>query len=312
MDNKQQALNQIISLIKSEQISVAEIENALQKNSTVDERNSGIIRVLGYLGGLFIITGIAVYVSMHWDELNSVARVLVTLGIGYVLYLAGVAVAYKENISFSSAPLFIIAAVLQTLGLFVFLEEYFHSSNQWEPACMFVFGILLVQYFFSFLALKKQVLLFFALTFSANFIYVFLSWLKIPEEQCTVIVGLYLLVNAFYLDKTPHKATTPFWNLIGSLMLMGGLFCVLKDKPYELVYVLIGCSLVSLSVWAKSRVLLLVSTLSIFAYICYFTEKYFVNSIGWPLSLIVLGLVLFALSLGAYKINNFYIKHSTV
>lgn len=307
MNTKHQALQQIITLMKAEQITLDDLSKALSQVSTADEK-SGIMRVLAYLGGLFIITGISVYITTHWSDLNSFSRVLVTAGIGFGIFLLGIIACYNERLKGAIVPLFIIAALLETSGLFVYLYEYFQHSNNWQPACLFVFGILLVQYSLTFWGLKQPVLMFFVLAFSANFLFALLSWLNMSDSLASITVGLFILGLTRYLDKTPYNGANPFWYLIGSLIFLGSLFCWLQYKPYEFMYVLIACLMVYISIWVKSRMLLLISTLSIFFYIGYFTEKYFVNSIGWPLALIGLGLVLIALSAAAFRLNKYYIS----
>ena len=74
-------------------------------------------------------------------------------------------------------PLFIVAALLEPTGLFVFLNEYFHYSDQWQLGCMFVFGIMFIQFILTFFALKRLELLFFLLVYGASFTVAFFDWL---------------------------------------------------------------------------------------------------------------------------------------
>jgi hypothetical protein len=196
---------------------------------------------------------------------------------------------------------------LQGIGLSVFLYEYFQHSNQWELAGMFIFGILLVQNIFTFFGLKRTELLFFSLLFGTCFMFAFLEWLKVSHNQAATIVGLSLLTIVSMLEYTRYSSTSPFWYLVSSSIFLCGLFDLVEKTYFEFVFLLVSCFLVYLSVWKKSRMLLLVSTSAIFCYITYFTAQHFLNSIGWPMALIGLGLLLFALSAVAYKINKYYI-----
>ena len=40
-----------------------------------------------YLGAIFILAGISVYIGTFWDTMGSAMRLLVTLGVGYVLLI---------------------------------------------------------------------------------------------------------------------------------------------------------------------------------------------------------------------------------
>ena len=70
----------------------------------------------------------------------------------------------------------------------------------------------------------------------------------------------------------------------------------------------VACGGVFLSTWVRSRTLLFVSTVAILAYISYFTNEHFQDSLGWPLVLILLGLVFIALSTIAMRISRRYIS----
>ncbi len=56
--------------------------------------------------------------------------------------------------------------------------------------------------------------------------------------------------------------------------------------------------------------MLIVSTVAILGYISYFTERHFVESVGWPLALIMLGLVLIGMSTLALRLNRKYIVNA--
>ncbi|NOT28989.1 MAG: hypothetical protein HOP15_00915 [Planctomycetes bacterium] len=58
----------------------------------------------------------------------------------------------------------------------------------------------------------------------------------------------------------------------------------------------------------RSRRLLATGTLGLLAYIGYFSGRHFEDSIGWPLLLILLGMVMMALGTIAVRIQRRYIK----
>jgi len=66
--------------------------------------------------------------------------------------------------------------------------------------------------------------------------------------------------------------------------------------------------LIFLSTYVRSRTLLLVGTLSMLAYIGYYTAKHFANTLGWPIALVIIGIALIGMSALAVRINNKYIK----
>jgi hypothetical protein len=100
----------------------------------------------------------------------------------------------------------------------------------------------------------------------------------------------------------------PFWYLLGSIGFLSGWFEMVQDTFIELSFLVAACAGVFLSTWVRSRTLLFVSTVAILAYIGYFTAENFRDSLGWPLVLILLGLVFIALSAVAMRINKRYIS----
>jgi hypothetical protein len=90
-----------------------------------------------------------------------------------------------------------------------------------------------------------------------------------------------------------------------------GLFELVRHSVMEIQFLVFACGGVFLSTWARSRVLLFVSTVAKLAYISYFTTEHFQDSLGWPLVLILLGLVFIGLSAWAVRINKRYIMGQT-
>src|SRR5687767_3498815 len=49
-----------------------------------------VLRVFYYLGGTLVFAGLGIYTQTVWSDLNSLQRVLITLGPGFVAYLLGI------------------------------------------------------------------------------------------------------------------------------------------------------------------------------------------------------------------------------
>ena len=58
----------------------------------------------------------------------------------------------------------------------------------------------------------------------------------------------------------------------------------------------------------KSKALLLTSTIFLIVHFVYITGRYFADSLGWPISLIVLGLIIIGLGYGSVEVNKKYLK----
>ena len=89
--------------------------------------------------------------------------------------------------------------------------------------------------------------------------------------------------------------------------MLTGLFSLIEGSLLEIFFLGAACGLVFLSTWVKSRGLLLVGTVAILGYIGYYTAEHFTDVIGWPIALILFGLLLIGLSAVAFRINRKYI-----
>jgi hypothetical protein len=155
---------------------------------------------------------------------------------------------------------------------------------------------------------KKQdtTLLFTSLAFAVWFLGTALDILEVDNDLIALILGVSTVGLCNGLQHTVHRGLTPFWYFVGSIAFFGGLFSLMQDTPVELLFLAVACSSVYLSIYVRSRTLLFVSIASILGYIGYFTSKHFLDSFGWPLVLILLGLILIGLSTFALRISRRY------
>jgi len=156
---------------------------------------------------------------------------------------------------------------------------------------------------------KREIsLLFTSIFFALGFFSVGLDWLKVDEELNVLLMGTSTVLLCIGLERTSFRSINPWWYLVGSAGFYYGLFDMLKHSPLEILFLAAACGGVFLSTWVRSRVLLSVSTITILAYISYFTSEHFQDSLGWPLVLILLGFVFIGLSALAIRINKRYIS----
>ncbi len=312
MTSKQDILAQIVTLAAQNGISASEIESAISggKTDKTLEKSSGIaMKIFSILGGIFIFAGISSYVGMFWNEMNSAMRVIITLGSGFVAYILGVIFSRDSRYPTAVAPLMLVAALLECGGLFVMIDEYFNNhTNNWRLACLIVFGLMLLQQGLTFVSMRIPILLFTTLWFGGSFFAVAFDMLGVTERWSGIIIGTSLLLIAYGLRNSIYQRTLQLTYFVGSLLFLFGMFDVLKHTPFEILYLAITCFMIYMSVVAHSTTLLVVSVLAMLSYIGYFTAEHFVNSVGWPLSLIVLGVLFFLVSAGAVRIKKKYIQ----
>ena len=126
------------------------------------------------------------------------------------------------------------------------------------------------------------------------------------DNWARIITGISIFALGFGLSIAAQSNLTGLFYLVGSAMALNGFFDLVDDKPYDLLFLLVSMGLVYVSILLKSRAVLLIGTFSILFFIGYYAERYFVNSVGLPVALIIAGFVFIGISAGALKIKKRY------
>lgn len=306
MTGRDEALAEIADIAARHQLSADDIARAMQDAQSPQpaRRSSGILaRVLAYLGGIFVLAGVALFTGMQWDQINSAARVLVTLGAGFAFYLFALATMTDPRYARATTPMLLIAALLQPTGIVVMLDEY-ARGGQPEHGLLFMCVVMFVQQFLTFLAKRRTVLLFFAIFFGAAGFGTLCNILDIDFEFTAFALGIGLTCVAYALDQTVHKAITPFWYFSGAGFFLFGAFDLLHDTAFEIAYFGIAAGVMYLATVVRSRTLLLVSVLALTG----FTGYFFRDSLASAFGLILMGVLLIGLSALAMRLNQKYIQ----
>lgn len=302
---KQDALSLIATLAREFNLAQDEINAALQTNSATGEKQASLLqKVLSYIGGAFVFCGICTYVGMVWDDLDSLSRVIITLGSGFVAFLLGLFALGDPKFLRASTPLFLIAAFLQPVGLFVFMDEFLPPSGDIAKAASVVFGFMLIQQAVAFFARQRTSLLFFTIFFFYAFMSAFMQYLGMEPNLCTLGLGLSGLLVCWAINRTEHKGITPFFFFFSGIAVAATSFDYLESSPLDVLLFGIVGGMIYLSVLSNSRTLLTVSVLTLLAYLIYFTDEYFKDIVGWPIALVVAGLIMIGASSFAVKLGR--------
>lgn len=305
MSTRHDALIQIQSLIKTHHFSQADI-SALFEASAPDEQRGGNLlqRVMIYSGAAFIFMGLCVYIGMSWDKFDALSRVIISLGSGFVAFILGLFCLGDQRFTKAATPLFLIAAALQPVGLFVFMDEYLpHTGNIAKAACV-VFGFMTIQQAVAFIATNRTSLLFFTLFFFYAFLSVLLNWLEIDAPDGPMVIGLTALMVSWGISRTGHKLIAPFYYFCASALTAAASFDFLKETPFDVLLIGISVGLIYLATIAASRSVLTVGVISLMAFLGYFTDEYFKNIVDWPIALIILGFIMIGISVFAVKLGK--------
>lgn len=120
-----------------------------------------------------------------------------------------------------------------------------------------------------------------------------------------VVTGLSMGLMGHWLSvNTINKFFPPLWYFFGSTLFFSAVMGLIYETPYDILFVIFPSIALYISLQIRSRALLASSLLSILSFISYYTFKYFADTAGWPLAMMVAGLVFIALGGFAVKMNK--------
>ena len=309
MSAKEDALHDIAVLAKHNSISLDEIKHALETAPVLASKptSSVLSKLFGYIGGIFVFAGIGIFINMNWDDFGSAARVIVTLGVGLMAFIMGLVCLYDKRYEKAATPLFIVASILQPMGILVMLQEY-SSGGDARHGLVYMSAYMLIQQGAIFWAKRLSVLAFSAILFACILLANLFDIWGWDGELIGIVIGVSLICIAYALQNSKHLAIAPFWYFVGGVILMWSVFEVVENTPLELLYLGLSALMIFVSTHVRSRALLGVGTLAMLIYIGYYSAKHFANTLGWPIALVIIGVALIGMSSLAVRLNNKYIK----
>jgi hypothetical protein len=313
IDPRARALEDIVMLARQHGLSASDVAAALgapAAAAAASRSRSIVIRVLGYLGGTFIFAGVGVFIAIQWAGMNSLARVVATLGSGIAAFTLAVLAYRDERYDRAAAPLLLVASALEPLGMIVAFQEL-GSGGDWRLAALVTSGAMTAQTGAVFLGFRRSTALFMVLVFASLFWVTTLDLVDANNKTIALVMGGSLLLAAAGVDRSRHREITPPWYFIGAASFLYGFFDLVEHTLFEIAFIAVAAAFVYASVVLRSRTLLFVATLAILAYTGWFSRQHFADSIGWPLALIVFGLLMIGLSALAFRIDRDYVRGAT-
>lgn len=305
---KAEAIEKIRALAAKHDLSPGEIAAAISGDADAQGSRSRVfVQVLSYLGATFVFAGIGTFIAMHWDDFNSPARVIVSLGSGLAVFTLAVIALRDERYKAAPTPLFTVAAALMPTGLLVLFHEYGRGGD-WQVAAMITTATVSLQYGLTYMGFRRTVLALFAIAFGAWFWALALDRIGLAPEVTALTVGAMLTLLAIPVQRSEHGPISPLLYLTGSWSFLFGLFEIAEGSPLEIVFLLTACFFVYLGILLRSRTLNFVSIVAILAYTGYFTAEHFADSVGWPLALIAFGLIMIGVSALGLRIDRKYLR----
>lgn len=323
--NKEELLQELSAKISTGEISREEVVGRFNFAPTTQQISDegtkrfshfSVTKMLYVLGAAIVIIGIVIFVAQIWDDIGSFGRIAVTLGLGLLIAAVG-SMLLKQKPDDNIGPIFhFIGGMLIPGGAVVTLSELSIDSD-WTMAVTFA-GIF-VFYLFLNAIQKHAILTFFAIANGTATIYLILNaivggpfrgWFGIKDiyQYLTMAIGASYLFLAHAFRGGWNKYLIGALYFFGITGFLGATFSQVFDSvPWQLFYFLIVLGGLFLSVYMKSRSILVMSTLFLIAHVSYITSEYFSDSLGWPISLVILGFVFIGLGYASITINKKYI-----
>lgn len=325
--NNDQLLEELALRVRSGEISKEQLSSKLQLSSPEPEAESSdalganmkhfsVTKMLYVLGAAIVVIGIVIFTAQIWDDIGSIVRILITLGLGLIMAGNGAMLLKKESSRSLGVIFHLIGGALIPGGMVVMLSE-FNLEGDWTIAFSFV-AITLFYLIIS--SVQRHALVtFFAIANATASIYLLLNavvggpmerWeIRDIYQYMTMAIGASYLFMAKAFQVNHNKHLTGLLYFLGSMGFLGATFSMVFDSfPWTVAYFAFLFLGLYLSTYFKSKAILLVSTLFLIGHVSYITGEYFANSLGWPISLVILGFIFIGLGYASITINNRYIK----
>jgi len=121
----------------------------------------------------------------------------------------------------------------------------------------------------------------------------------------SLITGLSISFAAYGMhraDRYPRLIALGYF--VGSLMAYAGLFDLVENTSFELIYLAATAAVLYTCVVLQSRALLLTTVIAMLGFIGYFSGKHFAHSLGWPITLVLMGVAFLAVGALAIKVKR--------
>lgn len=295
-------------------VSKTKVDNQVEMK---DPQHFSANKILYVLGAVVVIVGIFVFISQIWSDIGSFGRIFVTLGLGIILTFLGSVLLKKKPTDGIGGVFHTMGGVLIPGGSMVALSEFnIDFVSAWPFAI--VFGSIFAFYLLLNYVHKNAILTFFAILNGTTFVYLFAQSILGDSvygygdwyAYLTMVIGIsYILLGYSFRNSFNEKLIDVLYSL-GIVMFLASSFSrVFDSELWQMFYfvILIGC--IFLSAYLKSRSILIFSTVFLIAHVSYITGKYFADSVGWPISLVILGFLFIGLGYMSVNISKKYIMN---
>lgn len=324
--NKNELLEELLTKVNSGELSKDEISNKLSLSKSVqssdvltekEHQKFQVTKVLYILGASVVIVGVMLLIGQIWNEIGSFGRVGVTFGLGALFNILGLFLMRKKPEKLIGLVYTVIGGIMIPFGIFILVDE-FYAGNQIR---IFSFICIFLSYLLFNKTFKHFTLTFFAIVNIT--IAAYLTLFEVKEvllsgmfeldkayNYLTIAIGVsYILLSREFIKSWNARLIGPL-NFLGITGILGAMFLLVFGSVFwQIIFVFALMASFILSINMKSRIILIMSNIFLILHISYISSEYFADSvIGWPLTIVIIGLIFIGLGYGSVLINKKYIK----
>lgn len=327
IEPKKIALQRIREIVTSNGLSREEVFSVLGgiSGQTISASNGdktegfhfNIVKILYFLGGFTALSGVVVFVSQFWETLPFFGRVVITLGSGIITYVISLLLRDYPSATLVSNLALVFSALLLPTGVTVILNEM-HISDWMLASLWMAIGFFMV-YFSTTRILKNDVSRFLTIVCGTAIFYTsvllfirenpaIVQTLKDFYAYMFIVYGVASLALSSFLSpvagaKRPLNAILVF---IGTIAVLGATFAL--EELWRFACLPVIALFFYLSIVMHKRIILVLSSIALMGYLGRITTEYFSNSLGWPITLMLLGLLLIGVGYATFSFGKKYVS----
>ena len=126
----------------------------------------------------------------------------------------------------------------------------------------------------------------------------------ISQDIAAIVTGISLMSQGYALKHVNEDTLMGYAYFFGSGLFLSGVFDLVNGTAFELLYFGVVIGLIYLCTVLQSRAILFTSICALLSYIAYYSSQYFVDSLGWPLALVLMGFAFFGVAMMAVRVRK--------
>ena len=270
-----------------------------------------MINTLYAIGTIIGIVGVSILISQHWAEIGFGGRIGVTLGISFISYLLAILICKSRQVMLSQT-LFIIAVVLAPLGTYVLLEKMdmtFSSLSQMLTALSLFVIFAVAQYIArtNILVLILTALGTWAYYTMLTYIFSFSFYDGDLMKWATIVLGFtYVFIALGYSRRTVTTAAVNVLYALGTLAVLAA--GISLGGVWDFIYIAFIFAAFYGSVYVRSQAMLIIAAGFLIGHVLKLTYRFFMASLGWPVALIISGVVILLVGYLTVQVGQRYLK----